>query len=132
MAIADLPILSALKAKMHWHQARQRVLAENVANADTPGYRAHELAVPELGGGGLAGSAGGMVLTNRNHIAAPRPDASSSVRENTVDGFETTPDGNGVVLEEQMMKVTGNQMDFEAAITLYQKSLGLIRTAIRS
>lgn len=131
MAIADLPILSVLKAKMHWHQARQRVLAENVANADTPGYRAHELAVPELGRAAAAGPAGGMVLTNRNHIAAARSDASS-VRENTVDGFETTPDGNGVVLEEQMMKVTGNQMDFEAAITLYQKSLGLIRTAIRS
>ena len=35
MAISDIPILSMLRTKMNWHQARQRVLAENVANADS-------------------------------------------------------------------------------------------------
>ena len=37
MPISDVPILSMLRTKMHWHQERQRVLSENVANADTPG-----------------------------------------------------------------------------------------------
>ena len=36
MPISDIPILSMLRARMQWHQERQRVLAENVANADTP------------------------------------------------------------------------------------------------
>ncbi len=40
MAINDLPILSALRTKMQWHQERQRVLAENVSNADTPELQA--------------------------------------------------------------------------------------------
>jgi len=44
--------------------------------------------------------------------------------------FEVTPEGNGVSLEEEMMKVTANQMDFEAVSTLYTKSLALIRTAL--
>ncbi len=40
MAITDIPILSMLRTRMQWAQERQRVLAENVANADTPNYRA--------------------------------------------------------------------------------------------
>ena len=40
MGIADIPIFSMLRTRMEWHQTRQKVLAENVANADTAGYRA--------------------------------------------------------------------------------------------
>ena len=42
MSLTDLPVLDALRMKMKWHQARQRVLAENVANADSPDYQARE------------------------------------------------------------------------------------------
>jgi flagellar basal-body rod protein FlgB len=48
MAIPDLPILSMLRTRMQWHQERQRVLAENVANAETPRYRARDLAPPNF------------------------------------------------------------------------------------
>ena len=44
MPISDIPILSMLRERMEWHQERQQVLAENVANADTPGYHARDLA----------------------------------------------------------------------------------------
>ena len=44
--------------------------------------------------------------------------------------FEVTPEGNGVTIEDEMMKVTANQMDYQAVTTLYTKSLGLIRTAL--
>jgi flagellar basal-body rod protein FlgB len=44
MAISDLPIFSMLSNRMDWHQECQRLLAENVANADTPCDRARELA----------------------------------------------------------------------------------------
>ena len=40
MSINDLPVLSALRTKMQWHQERQRVLSENVANSDTPEFQA--------------------------------------------------------------------------------------------
>ena len=46
MPITDIPILSMLRTRMEWHQERQRVLAENVANADTPNYRPRDLAPP--------------------------------------------------------------------------------------
>ena len=46
-----------------------------------------------------------------------------------MDGFEITPSGNAVVLEEQMMQVTANQMDYQAVTTLYSKGLNMIRMA---
>ena len=39
MAITDLPMLAALRTKMQWHQERQRVLAENISNSDTPNFK---------------------------------------------------------------------------------------------
>ena len=44
MGITNLALFDALKSKMNWHQAQQKLLAKNVANAETPGYRARELA----------------------------------------------------------------------------------------
>ncbi|MGH6676724.1 MAG: flagellar basal body protein, partial [Xanthobacteraceae bacterium] len=48
MPIADIPILSMLRRRMEWHQEREQVLAENVANADTPGYRPRDLDPPNF------------------------------------------------------------------------------------
>ena len=45
-------------------------------------------------------------------------------------GYEVRPTGNAVSLEEQMMKVAANQMDFQAATSLYTHSLNLIKTAL--
>ena len=44
MVITDLPLFSMLRTRMHWHQERQRVLAENVSNANTPEFRPRDLA----------------------------------------------------------------------------------------
>ena len=44
--------------------------------------------------------------------------------------FEITPEGNGVTLEDEMMKVTSNQMDYQAVTTLYSRSLRLLKTAL--
>jgi flagellar basal-body rod protein FlgB len=44
--------------------------------------------------------------------------------------FEVVPTGNGVNIEDEMMKVASNQMDFQAATALYTRGLGLIKTAI--
>jgi flagellar basal-body rod protein FlgB len=47
-----------------------------------------------------------------------------------MNNFEITPEGNGVTLEDEMMKVASNQMDYQAATTLYTRSMRLIKTAI--
>ncbi len=120
--LVELPLLSALKTKMRWQEARQRVLAENVANAATPGFQAHDLKPAEP-----SASSVGPLQTNPRHLSlASAPGGATKIG----DGFERTPDGNTVVLEEQMTKAAQNQMDHQMAAMLYQKSLGVLRAAL--
>jgi type III secretion system FlhB-like substrate exporter len=46
--MAILPMLSALRTKMQWHQERQRVLAEHISNSDTPNFRPRDLVKPKI------------------------------------------------------------------------------------
>src|ERR1700724_3726275 len=74
MSINDLPVLSALRTKMQWHQERQRVLSENVANSDTPNFKPRDLVEPKFDRAGeVAGSMGtlAMMRTSGSHIGAP-------------------------------------------------------------
>ena len=133
MSVTDLPVLDALRAKMKWHQARQKVLAENVANADTPGYQAREVRPLKFQSMVQSTSQAGTQLsvTNARHIAdTPIAAENAGFRREKDSDFDTTPSGNSVVLEEQMMKVAQNQMDHQAATTLYSKSIGLLRMAL--
>jgi flagellar basal-body rod protein FlgB len=131
VSINDLPVLSALRTKMQWHQERQRVLSENVANADTPNFKPRDLVEPKLDStGAVAGAMGplAMLRTSAAHIGPPG--AGESFDQNKKVGFETRPAGNAVSLEEEMLKVSANQMDYAAATSLYSKSLHLLKTAI--
>jgi flagellar basal-body rod protein FlgB len=129
MAISDLPILSMLRTKMEWHQARQKVLAENVANADTPSFRPRDLSAPDFERTLRPVVSVSLARTESDHIAGTT--ASPSVfRDKTDSGYEIRPTGNAVSLEDEMMKVAANQMDFQAATTLYTHSLNLIKTAL--
>ena len=132
MAISDLPVLSALRTKMQWHQERQKVLSENVSNSDTPNFRPRDLVEPKFSPsgarGGTMGSLAMMQTTSGATIAASSGGQSFDVNGRV--GFETRPAGNAVSLEEEMMKVSGNQMDYAAVTALYSKSLHLLKTAI--
>jgi flagellar basal-body rod protein FlgB len=132
MSISDLPVLSALRTKMQWHQARQRVLSENVSNSDTPNFRPRDLIEPKFGpDGGRTGATGSLAMmrTSSSHIA-PSDSVGRSFDVNGRTGFETRPAGNAVSLEEEMMKVSANQMDYAAVTSLYSKSLHLLKSAI--
>ncbi|PIT02336.1 flagellar basal body rod protein FlgB [Bradyrhizobium nitroreducens] len=131
MSINDLPVLSALRTKMQWHQERQRVLSENVSNSDTPKFRPRDLVEPKLDKtGAVTGSMGPlrMAVTSASHMTPSG--AASGFDQNKNAGFETRPAGNAVNLEEEMMKAASNQMDYAAATSLYSKSLHLLKTAI--
>lgn len=133
MAINDLPMLAALRTKMQWHQERQKVLAENVANSDTPNFRPRDLVAPKFDSAGqltgpTAGGALPMMMTSTSHQKPPG--GTTSFAEDRRVGFLTRPAGNAVSLEDQMMRVSANQMDYAAATSLYTRSLGLLKTAI--
>jgi flagellar basal-body rod protein FlgB len=129
MPISDLPLFSMLRTKMQWHQERQRLLAENVANADTPNYRPRDLTQLDFGRQVQAASGGlAMTRTAQGHITAS--DATARFASERNGKYDVKPAGNAVNLEDEMMKVASNQMDYQAAISLYSRSMGLIRTAL--
>jgi flagellar basal-body rod protein FlgB len=135
MAINDLPDLSALRTKMQWHQERQRVLSENVSNSDTPNFRPRDLIEPKFDGAGAGASAGSMgslamMRTATSHIAPSGGGGGQSFGQDRKGVFQTRPAGNAVNLEDQMLKVSANQMDYAAVTSLYSKSLRLLKTAI--
>ncbi|MEO5806868.1 flagellar basal body rod protein FlgB [Devosia sp.] len=131
MGLMDLPIFSALTDKMRWHQERQGLLAENVANAETPGYRGRDLAQYKFSDGIGGGSHASLtvVATQPMHISVGG-DSSGPFSAQQMHSFEVTPEGNAVSLEDEMMKVTTNMTDYQAATSMYEKSMKILRTAM--
>jgi flagellar basal-body rod protein FlgB len=129
MPITDLPILSMLRTRMEWHQERQKVLAENVANADTPGFRARDLAPFESDR--LISPPGAVVLarTSPDHLGTAGA-GTGDFQARRESRYDIVPSGNSVSLEDEMLKVAANQMDFQAATSLYSRSLSLFKTAL--
>jgi flagellar basal-body rod protein FlgB len=131
--ISDLPILTMLRTRMDWSQSRQKVLAENVANADTPGFQPRDLVPPKfdeptrLRPPNVADVA--LARTEPLHLAG-FPGTGSEFRTANNGHFDIRPTGNAINLEDEMMKVAGNQMDYQVATALYTRSLGLIKTAL--
>lgn len=131
MDLAGSPFFTLLRARLDHLSERQRLIAENIANASTPGYRPRDIDASGFermlagfaGGGGLV-----MARTDPLHMS---PSGSADVREVIRDDSETTIDGNAVVLEEQMARAAETRMAFETGIALYQKGLELVRLAAR-
>lgn len=129
MAVTELPLFSMLKTRMRWLETRQRLLAENVANAETPGYRGRDLKQQDFSRQLQAAASVQMVSTNPSHLAGASQTDPSFASDRS-QPFEVTPRGNSVSLEEEMMRIAQNQIDHQTAATLYSRSLGLIKTAI--
>src|SRR5262249_39847707 len=111
MAITDIPLFSMLRTRMHWHQERQRLLAENVANADSAKCPPRDLAPPQLDGGQRVASTVTLARTDSAHIAASQG-SGSQFQTSGAAGFNVRPSGNAVNLEDEMIKVASNQMDY--------------------
>jgi flagellar basal-body rod protein FlgB len=129
MAVTELPLFSMLKTRMRWLETRQRLLAENVANAETPGYRGRDLKPQDFSRQLQAATSVQMVSTSSGHLAGVTQ-SDPNFATDRARAFEVTPRGNSVSLEEEMMRIAQNQIDHQTAATLYSRSLGLLKTAI--
>ena len=129
MPISDIPIFSMLRTKLQWNQERQHILAENVANADTPEFKPTDLAPVSFDPATAHGVAPvALWRTSAGHLASTEDAASFKLQAGR--DFEVVPTGNAVNLDDEMLKVAANQMEFQTASALYTRGLGLIKTAI--
>ena len=130
MDLSDIPIFKMMNKRMGWLTQRQQVLAQNIANSDTPHYKPSDLkaqnfsrflrpSVPRQR----------MAVTSANHIEpSKRPDNFRSEKSREV--YETALSGNSVIVEEQLMKVSETQGGYRLATNLYQKHLNMLKSAI--
>jgi flagellar basal-body rod protein FlgB len=131
--LSDVPLFSLLRERMSWLNQRQTVLSQNVANADTPGYVARDLKPLDFSRELESVSrtrVTGLTVTNPRHIAATTTTASGDYDVTDTPDVEANPNGNAVSLEQEMIKVSDTQMQFQAAANLYGKAMHLMKTAI--
>ena len=130
MDMNDFPVFRMIKGKLNWLAERQRVLAANVANADTPNYRPSDLKEVDFRNP-TAGDRFAVTLarTHPSHRALSGA-AGQHRAEHQRDTYETVPSGNAVVLEEQLVKVAKNQGDYALITQLYRKHLQMFRIAL--
>lgn len=131
-------LLAGIGQSMKNLSHRQRVIAENIANGETPGFKARTVAAPDFSSlvevyGGSGGKpqirrpqvqlSGGMAT-----LGARAPQAGGGVILD-MDVSETKPDGNNVTLEDQLLKMGEVQSNFAAMANLYRKQIGFLKTA---
>ena len=134
--MATLSILTGIRAEMKFLSERQRVIAQNIANSETPGFKARDVAAPNFAA--LLGSQGGgapsvptpsITLTSgMAALGAIQPRSAPTMLDKNV--TETKPDGNNVTLEDQLLKMGEVQADFAAMTNLYRKQLSMLKTAL--
>lgn len=129
----DLSLFSMVQKQMDWLSRRQEVLSENIANSNTPKFQPKDL--KPLDFGKMVADASVPVVqpvtTNPMHIATLTTSDSGAFQTVTERRpEESKPDGNQVLLEEQMEKVGNVKNNYDLAVNLFQKNLGMIKTAI--
>jgi len=132
------PLLSGIRTQLQHLSERQRVISQNIANSETPGYKSREVETPDFAD--LLDSTGGG--TGAARIARPRIEITSGMAALGArapqsghilmdkDISETKPDGNNITLEDQLLKMGQIQADFTALTNLYRKQQSLLKTAL--
>lgn len=127
MDLMKTSLFAGLAGRLQFLAARTNVVAENIANADTPGYVARDLEAPDFSG---RVNAHALKVSNPRHIAAPAG-ATAAGRPHLAPDGEASLNGNKVSVETQMMKLSETRMDYQLASSVYRKGVELIRLAAR-
>ena len=126
----DLTLLAMAQKSMDWLARRQEVLAQNVANANTPNYQAKDLA--PLNFKNLLQPEAPTVraaTTNPMHISPPvEPTRFETVAERRPE--ESKLNGNSVLIDEQMEKIGEVKTNYGLAVNLFMKQISMLKTAI--
>jgi len=126
----NLELFQLAGALLGHTSARQRVIAQNIANADTPNFKARDIQPFSSTYEKITGTSLAMRATRADHFNADPLDFRNSDQViNNAFGAEA-PNGNTVSLEDQMMRSAQIKGQHDLALGIYQKSLTILRTAM--
>jgi flagellar basal-body rod protein FlgB len=134
--LSGIDLFQVAGDRMRYLTERQTLIARNIANADTPGYRAQDLA-PFVPASGRSGSITpgvspvALVQTNPVHLQLePNALAGQQQVATEADYGGEKPSGNTVSVEEQMIKSADVSNAFAMASAVYTKSISIMKTAL--
>ncbi|ETX28919.1 flagellar basal body rod protein FlgB [Roseivivax isoporae] len=131
MNIGSLSFFELASERLRWLAAKQEVVSQNIANANTPGYRARDVAAfDDLIGEGSAPARTGLAVTRAGHIEGAGRAASGHATHVDRDARVRSIDGNTVALEEQMIVATDTEESYRLAADLYRKGHDMMILAI--
>jgi flagellar basal-body rod protein FlgB len=133
MSSNNIGLLNAISAKIDYLSRRQEIVAQNIANADTPNYRPQDLTEMDFGaliGRGASSDTLQLETTRGQHMLAGGVMPGEAKEKNQKFTYEVAPAGNAVILEEQLVKSGTNKMEYDLMVNLYQKNINLLRTAL--
>ncbi len=125
-------IFAVLGKRMDWLSQRQKVLADNIANSDTPRFVPKDLNEAEFKRA-LRHELSPVApkMTHAAHLQGTAAGGGPARSERQNDTYETSPSGNAVILEEQLIKVGKTQSEYQTMVNLYRKHMDMFRLAIR-
>lgn len=131
MDMSKLTLFRMARQKMDWLGVRQAVLAQNIANANTPNYRSKDVQALDFSKEISRVRQVNMAGTKGNHLSGTvvRPDHRVD-EARLKDVYEVNPDGNSVIMEEQIMKVAETQMQHQLTTNIYKKHMQMMRMAL--
>lgn len=127
MDLANLSVISLAHQNMRYLTEKERVIATNLANANTPGYLPKDVQKPAFGG--ELAQALALKTTNPMHMSGM---GSVSFANKVYTPRPTTPltiDGNGVIVEDQLNEANKASGEYNRMITIYNKYRSMLRTA---
>lgn len=122
---ASIKILSIANDLAAHSYKRQSLIAANIANADTPGYKAKDL----KGFAAHATDAFAMRKSRPGHHGTTPSSSSSEISMATLTGSQS-PNGNNVSIEEQMVRSADIKQNHDLALGVYQKSMTILRASL--
>jgi flagellar basal-body rod protein FlgB len=136
MTTDKIGLFQAMNAKMQYLDQRQKVISQNIANADTPHYQAKDLGKLDFGtvldkvSSSSKVPAVSIATTDKGHIGFNgNMGADPKVRKDKIT-YEVSPDKNGVIVEEQMVKANDVQMNYSLMLNLYKSNMDMMRTSL--
>jgi flagellar basal-body rod protein FlgB len=116
--------LNVLERILRQANIRHSVLASNVANVDTPNFKAKDVSF-----GSILGNEILLASTNPRHLQVSAGSASGDVR---IEETQPWADENNVEMDLQVAKMTENAMLYEAGVTLLKKKIQMFKSALRT
>lgn len=133
MTMQNISLFQAMDAKLDYLGHRQRVIAQNISNADTPDYRPKDLTDVDFGrvltNVTKDKSTVRMNSTNSGHLPAHNQVADPrNVKQKLT--YEVAPGENAVIIEEQLLKSNQVSLDHGLMLNVMKKNVGMLRTAL--